>query len=193
MIIHRLDVLEVREVYKKFLSVDFSANERRPLVVIERAMEKGLYVCYAALEEGAICAYAFFVVLPGKNGSGTRYLFDYYAVAEELRGKGIGGCFIGRLLHETLVDASSVLVEIDNPAYAWDEAEREIRERRRSFYIKNGLIDTGVDVCTFGVEFRLMEAVGEAADREEVCRNYADLYRVFLPPKVFERVIVIRG
>jgi len=192
VIIRPLAIPEVRQVYNEYLTADFSADERRPLVMIERAMDKKLYTCWAAFEEDRIQAYAFLEVLPAKEGGGPRYLFDYFAVVKEFRGSGVGSRFMRRLLRESLKDASCALVEIDNPAYALDEAEREIRERRRSFYIKNGLIDTGVDVCTFGVEFRLMEAVGEAVDREQVCRNYSDLYRVFLPPRVFDRVIAFR-
>ena len=45
-------------------------------------MARGEYVCYGAMDGEAILAYAFFVVV------GRRALFDYFAVAEELRDRG---------------------------------------------------------------------------------------------------------
>ena len=141
----------------------------------------------------AIYRFGSFVVLPGIHGAGPRYMFDYYAVIKDMRGMGVGSHFIKKLLAEDLGDGSLVLLEIEDPDCARSPEDREICERRRSFYINNGLIDTGVHVNTFGVEFVLMEAPAFGKHTKcEVREYYADFYRAFLPPLIFRKMILIR-
>ncbi len=188
-----LTLEEVREVYRKYLSEDFPRNERKPLIAIERALLKRQYVCYGAKEGGTILAYAFFVIHNGSDGSDKCFMFDYFAVRKELRGTGIGSLFIRRLLEEQLTDAGCVLLEIDNPEYAPNARDKEICERRRHFYEMNGMIDTGVDVRVFDVEYRLMEApVMRLHKQGEVRAAYEAIYRSYLPAPVYDRMILIR-
>ena len=60
-------------------------------------------------------------------------------------------------------------LEIENPDFAKDEEERALRERRRQFYLRNGIVDTGVNIELAGVEYRIMEMlVGKPHTPDEI-------------------------
>lgn len=67
------------------------------------------------------------------------YLLDYFAVAPEQRGRGLGGAVL-RLLAEQLAgepDAWGMLLEVESDEWG-SEAERALRRRRIGFYRRNG-------------------------------------------------------
>lgn len=166
---------QVRMLYRERLKQDFPANEVKPLWIIERAMSRGEYICYGAVEGDEILAYAFFVV------SGRRALFDYYAVARDLRDMGIGSRFIRALIEGPLSGMDCVLLEVDDPDCATGD-EAALREKRLSFYLRNGLTDTGVRAEVFRVRFRILALpVGGEREPAEVRRIYSEIYHAILP------------
>ena len=184
--VERLTVEQVRELYVRRLKRDFPPDELRPLSRIEQALARGEYMCYGALEGGAILAYAFFVLL------GKRALFDYYAVDEPLRDRGLGSRFLQALIGGPLAGMDRVLLEVDDPDSAENREEAGLRRRRLDFYLRNGLLETGVKATVYGVDFRLLSLpVGVAPTPEETRRLYGQLYRVILPPGLYESKVVI--
>ena len=190
MVVRELQIDEVREVYRKYLTEDFPPDELRPLYMIEEAMQEKRYTCFGCFDEdGAFVGYAFFA--SRETDRGKDYLFDYLAVVREKRDKGIGTAFFGGL-YEALKDAASVVGEVENPDYAESEEERAYREWRIKFYLRNGLLDTGVTVLLYGVEYRVMEMpVNGAHTAEEVREIYSGLYQSILPPKMFEEIFLL--
>ena len=61
------------------------------------------------------------------------------------------------LYGEQFRNASSVLVEVDDPACADSDEEKAVRKRRLTFYLKSGLRDTGARYRAFGVSFLILE------------------------------------
>ena len=120
-------------------------------------------------------------------------LVDYYAVREDLRDAGIGSRFIRALVDGPLRDMDCVLLEVDNPEFAPDAAERGIRERRLRFYLRNGLSDTGVRASVFGVEYIVLTLpVGRPQSREAFKDIYETLYHSFLSDKIYKRRVAVR-
>ena len=107
MTVEILTLPEIRDVYRNQLEYDFPADERKPLGRIEASLKKGQYICYGLKDGTGILAYAFFVVIE------NQYLFDYFAVGEELRGTGIGSRFLKELFSNHLKSASCILLEVD--------------------------------------------------------------------------------
>ena len=186
MNIEVLTLPEIRDVYRHLLKYDFPDDERKPLSRIEKSLEKGQYLCYGIKDGSGIAAYAFFVVIE------NLYLLDYFAVRKDLRGTGVGSRFLKELYGNQFRNVSCVLVEVDDPAYADSEEEKEIRERRLSFYLKNGLRDTGARCRAFGVHFLILECpAGDTHTREDAGEIYSRIYRAILPNRMYSRMIKI--
>ena len=131
-------------------------------------------------EADELLAYAFFVHLP-ENGE-EHYLLDYYAVEKGRRGTGIGSLFLKMLSSDQLKDADCVLLEVEDPECA--EEERETRERRLRFYLRNGMMDTGVKAAVFGADFMILRMPVGKTD-EDFREIYQNVYRILLSGPVF--------
>ena len=188
MNIGRLSAAQLRAVYRERMVRDFPDDELKPLSMIEQALRRGAYECAAMFDGDEILAYAFFVIL---RRDGLQYwLFDYYAVREDLRDSGVGSSFMRALAQYHLRSASCVLLEVDNPDTASDQSERALRLRRERFYLRNGLLRTGVRAYVFGVDYRLLELpVNGAHTSGEVAQIYSDIYRSQLTKELFDTMV----
>lgn len=186
MSIDSLTLREIRIIYRERMKQDFPRNELKPLSMIERTLKRGGYLCYGLRDGADILAYAFFVLTEDV------YMLDYFAVRKDLRGTGIGSGFLKELCGSLLREASCILVEVDDPAFADSDEEKSVREHRLRFYLKNGLRNTGVKACTFGADFLILSFSGdESRIREDAGAFYSRIYRSILPKPVFERMVKI--
>lgn len=146
----RVDLQEFIYIYKNCIKRDFPKNERRPLFMIKPKYKKGMYDCFVLYENKKITAYA--CILKVKNNSAV--LLDYYAVAPDKRGTGIGGKFIKALRKE--IDCDGIILECEMPAKAKNSAEKNICNRRISFYVKNGAELSKYGWYAFKVDYNLL-------------------------------------
>ncbi len=173
-------------VYRERIMKDFAPDEIKPLPRIREALRAGHYACYGAFEGESLAAYAF-VATDGRSA-----MVDYFAVREDLRGRGTGS-----LVLRTLTDALArrfdcVLLESEDPDFAADEEDLRIRRNRIRFYLRNGLIDTAVRATVWHVRYRVLALpVGEIPKAERVRKIYAGIYRLLMPPKIFEKMVII--
>ena len=190
--IEELSLTEVRCLYKERMVYDFPENELKPLNMIEASLARGTYSCLGMKnEEGAILAYGFFVRLTREKEEIR--LFDYLAVRQDLRDKGLGSAFLQELSRRHLKDTVLLLLEVDDPARAPGPEEKRHRERRLSFYLRNGLRDTGVTARVFGADFRLLEfPLSSIHAPLEISGAYEALYRSMLPDDMFRREVHIQ-
>ena len=178
---------DIRRLYSERLKEDFPPDEVKPLAMILRALKKGRYVCFGAVADESILAYAFFVQ------AGADALFDYFAVKKELRSQGIGSRFLQRLIRGPLRDHADVLLEVDDPDLAPDEEEYRKRERRLAFYLRNGLTETSVRAEVWHVGYRILALpIGHIPDPDDARRIYASLYRMMMPEALFKKMVIIR-
>ena len=169
---------EVREIYNDYMKVDFPKDELKPLSAIMKLIDSGAYRCMGYVDdqdtEKKLYAYAFFVK------QNEDYLFDYLAVMENSRNGGIGSSFLAELAKE-FEGAESVIGEVEDPAFARNEADRELQSRRLGFYLRNGYKDTGVRAKTFGVPFIILEMdLGKKHDAKNIIELYKKQYGVYL-------------
>ena len=185
MNIRELTIEEVRKVYKDHVREDFPREERKPLSRIEKTIKEGKYLCLGAFgEKGELLGYAFFVF------EKEACLLDYYAVVPEMRGKGIGSAFLQEAVKNTRAEVT--IIEIEDPEVSVPDEEKKARERRLSFYLNAGCVNTQVHVVTFGVKFLLLEyPVTASHDKDVIAQGYRSIYRSILPKWMFERNIVI--
>ncbi|WP_026529207.1 GNAT family N-acetyltransferase [Butyrivibrio sp. VCD2006] len=178
-----LNPVQVESIYKERLIVDFPEDELKPLDVILRAMEKGIYECLGLWDEGAVIGYAFLVKMD------IDYLIDYLAIYPEKRNSGIGGKML-ELLSEYFAEADNILIEIEDPDKAVNEEEKQLQTRRRSFYLRNICQDTGLRIKCFGVPFQLLVLGKIKSENVEALRElYISFYRMVLPKQIFDENI----
>jgi GNAT superfamily N-acetyltransferase len=109
----------------------FPPNERHPLSVIKERVESGCSKLYVGvLSDKAAC-----MALIWHFKRVNFVLLDYIAVGANYRSLKIGSVFLAFLIKEGIADGKTMLFEVEHPAYG---DNREERERRISFYLKNG-------------------------------------------------------
>ena len=171
---------QVASLYEESMVHDYKKDELKPLKMILKAMDEGIYESLGLSDGERLLGYTFLVK------QGKRYLVDYLAVYPEERDKGRGATIL-KLLSEYITDAEMVIVEVEDPFYAESSEEKEIQERRVSFYFRNGCSDTGLRVRCFGVPFIIICFAGKSSlDRDAVWEAYQSFYRAVLPKKMFE-------
>ena len=184
------DRAEIGRIYRRYMKKDFPANELKPLAMIYRALEQGAYACFALYSGEALLGYAFFYLL--RRGAGALYLFDYFAVVPGRRDEGLGSSFL-RLLSDALRGADCVVGEVEDPETAADAESRLTRERRLRFYLRNGVLDTGVRSRVYGVDYRVLELPTAGAHAPETVRDcYTALYRSMLPHSFFQKHFLVK-
>ena len=77
-------------------------------------------------------------------------------IRREIRDEGVGSRFLQALISGPLRNMDCVLLEVDDPACADTPEEADIRNRRLSFYLRNGLRDTDVKATVYGVQFKIL-------------------------------------
>lgn len=184
------DIGQLKKIYKILMKKDFPPSELKPFSIIKKEIERSEYVCYGMFDDDVLCGYAFFVVRNAENGV-KNYLLDYFAVTEADRNKGIGSAFLG-LISEKLSGSGIIICEAENPDFAEDTDEKNLRERRIGFYIRNGFSDTGVTVRLFGVEYVILEITrNEKHSQDEIKEFYYEVYSRIVPKLLLKKNFVI--
>lgn len=166
----KLEILtkeQVEKLYTERLSVDFPKAELKPLETILDAIEKRSYTALGFFDESEIVGYSFMIKHRGVfSEKDSDYLVDYFAVYPEHRCKGVGSKML-ELLMDYLKEAGEVYGEVEDPDYAQDAESKELQIRRMNFYLKNGCVDTGLEVKSFGVPFRIIKLKGYSDEDDE--------------------------
>ena len=188
MRIDALNIDQIRALHHERLLKDFPLDELKPIGMIESEIARGEYACYGAIEGDSIVAYAFFVTV------NRCALFDYFAVRRDLRNQGIGSRFLQALIQGPLADMDCVLLEIDDPDRAENRRDKAQRLRRQAFYLRNGLIMTGVIVEVYHVFYRILTLpAGISPSDQKIREVYAMLYHSMINENLYKKWIHIPG
>lgn len=155
-----LDMPFILELYQKA----FPAEERKPFSVIERKAAMGSVEILLIRESAKRVGLAIVAI------EEDLALLDYFAIDERWRGRGFGTEALQVLY--ALYSDRQVFLEIEEP----DEAAPNYQERvrRKNFYIRNGMRETGIHVELFGVRMELL-SVGEGLRFEDCEKVYREL------------------
>ena len=181
--LEKLDKTQVENVYNERMIIDFPKDELKPLDILFKAIDKGIYEPLGLFDEDKLIGYTFLV----KNNHD--YLVDYLAVYPQQRNLGSGGIMV-RMLSDYLKDAENLIAEIENPEYAENEDDKILQTRRFDFYKRNNCSDTGLRVRCFGVPFMILRwGTNENEDPHALWDLYQSFYRIMLPKDMFEKNI----
>lgn len=182
----RLTLQQAEQIYMQYMKQDFAPDELKPFGMIQEAWARGEYECLGFYDGAMLSGYAYLVRL------GREYLLDYFAVQADLRGSGYGSRIL-QMLRMEYAEASSILIESENPDYAVDASEFTERQRRLRFYHRAGCLDTGVTVRLFGVEYKVLELpVSGAHSPDAIRESYMRLYLSFLSAERCQKHILLR-
>ena len=202
----RLDEESIRYVYKTYMKIDFPRSELKPLKSILSLIQQKRGEGYGFYDKDELTGYAFLIKAP----SGRAYLIDYLAVLPSLRDRGYGSACLSALqnileekntLHSKILGTGEnmestanereymIMVESEDPSFAADETEKQVRRRRIRFYEKNGFFDSQ-NVCRlFGVEYRILgktSCMTQEEPRNMRCKEELDsIYRTIIPKLVY--------
>lgn len=84
--------------------------------------------------------------------------FWYFAVPEELRGRGIGQRILTQLIEK--YSGQSNILDMESPEQVCENSEQ--RKRRHAFYLRNGFRDTEVGKSFKGIDYTIM-MIGEGS------------------------------
>lgn len=164
-----LDWLRIRLLYRRA----FPRYERKPFAVIRRMNREGRTDVWLAEKNGRFAGLAATI-----NGDDV-ILLDYLAVHEKLRDRGVGSAFLQRLL--LCYKDKGLFVEIE--ATDQDDPTGE-KQRRKQFYLRNGMTEMHVTAILFGVR---MELLSKGCDLD--FDGYREFYRTHYNPWAAEHVV----
>lgn len=208
--IRRLAAEEILRIYTEHSIRHFPADELKPVSSIERMLTEGIYrgygifhhdknnaavsgkadeaaVCPTTSSDGALLCYALFTVLPKQRN----ILLDYFAVMEDFRNLGIGSLFLKHFT-STVTDYDGILIEVENPDYAEDEADLAIRRKRIGFYERNGIIHTGITAEIFSARYCLLFLpVLSTPSLDTIYSDFNEIYRHMVSPEGYQEHVRI--
>lgn len=195
MRIEKLDKDTRAKIYREHMLQDFHEEEVKPLALLERLTEQGLYLCCGCFDGKIPVGYMYFAKAPDSD----RYLLDYYAIYPEYRSKGYGSKILAELKTgnpDVSAFGDVMIAEVEDPDYSENEADRDLRERRIGFYKRNGLRALQLRSRVLGAHYIIM--LLEPANRPPMAeREAADtltaIYKTVFGAAFFEKNIEIAG
>lgn len=149
-----LDILTDGRQYKEQVYTLYEGayprEEKKPLDMMENLADQGKMELLAIVEDGE------FVGLAMNMLSEKTALLDYLAITPEKRCGGHGSVAI-QMLTERFKDKKYILeieMQDDKAENAW------LRKRRKEFYLRNGLKETGLFVHAYETDFELITPDG---------------------------------
>lgn len=166
-----------RKLMKKLYLRAFPKAERKPFSAMCRMAAKGMMEMLVIADQGYLVGLAIT----------ARYkdlvLLDYFAVSEVFRGQNYGSRALEML--KKRYEDKRFLLEIETPD---EKASNQIqRVRRKNFYLRGDMQETGIRISLCGVPMELMSD-GKDVSFEE----YHDIYKYAVNP-VFARKVVFIG
>ena len=153
---------ENRKAFKELYYKSFPESERKPYWLMKYWELQGKMELFEISGNDGFCG--LFITVICKD----LVLVDYLAVTPERRGKGIGSEVL-RLARE-MYRGKSIFLEIETTQKPCPDLENRLK--RKSFYLKNGLIASDFSVDLFGVEMEIL-----CFDRKISFDEYMKLYK----------------
>lgn len=162
------------ERIKSLYNTAFPDDERIPWNYILRLSEE-LSLETTAYYDGD--DFVGFTIFYPRDGVGWWW---YFAVEENLRGKGYGQEILDRF-RQCHADRPFIL-DIESPRQKSDNIAQ--RQRRYDFYVRNGLRDTGVGRSFYGVEYAILISDETPFSRKDYDKIIAEARRNWPPDEI---------
>ncbi|MCX4268291.1 MAG: hypothetical protein OSJ62_06455 [Lachnospiraceae bacterium] len=171
---------ELEQQVKELYLEAFPKEERKPYELMKQKQREGKMQIWAVVQEDKLdfCGLAITILYR------DIVLLDYFAICQDKRGKGIGSKILAKIKEKYA--GKRLFLEIESVSERLEglsKEERTIRERRKGFYSRNGMKETGLEVVLYGVSMEVLSAGGEIDFKE-----YLSLYVDTFGEKVAEKI-----
>jgi len=139
------NIIEWGKIYTLYRSA-FPVTERKPFSIILSMYKKGKTDVWYCTENGSFLGFAATI------NDDSLILLDYFAVVKRKRQKGFGSAILKAL--QTKYIGKGLFVEIES-AYE-DVPDKEVRLRRKQFYLSCGMRQMNVMADVFGTKMELL-------------------------------------
>ena len=168
---HRLQLIE--DLYMRA----FPKAERKPFQLMVKKQAEGTMELLSIEEENQFLGLAIFA--HDKDIA----LLDYFAISDEMRGQGVGSRAIKAL--QKIYAGKRFVLEIETTKKPCNDLE--MRNKRKGFYLRNGLHTMDFDVMLFGVEMEMLSNADHLNFDE-----YLDVYKNACGLKYADKIHLIR-
>lgn len=156
-----LDMNFILDLYQQA----FPEEQRKPFSVIERKAAMGSMEMLVIKEENQRVGLAITAM------EDSLVILDYFAISEKWRGQGDGSEAL--MLLQALYEDRQFFLELEEPD---ENAENQGQIlRRRSFFLKNGMHETGIRIRVSGIA-KAIWATQEGLTYEQCAKVYRSLY-----------------
>lgn len=145
MEIRKANSRELRQMKRLYLEA-FPLAERKPFGLMKRKAKKGEMELLAIVDGSQFVGLAITVLYNDK------VLLDYFAICRAFRGKKYGSEALQILLNN--YQDKRMIFEIELAGENADESDDKVRRKR--FYLRNGLKETGIHIRLFGVPMEIL-------------------------------------
>ena len=170
------------EIFHTLLQEDFPQSEIREKENFENLWEKERYLALGWYENEQLTGYAFFI-----SGGEDTLLLDYFAIHASKRGKGSGSLFLEAFRKYFEQEVNYIVLEAENPQFALDEKDQELREKRIAFYEKNNSFFSGVTTTVLDDHYQILVLPTQEEQRADM--DWAALmeriYGIIFPQKAY--------
>ena len=173
----KLEYIRLKEFKEKLHRIylrDFPESERMPYYMIKKYYKnKKIKILALKDERRNIVAYS---MITEHNGY---ILLLYLAVLKDKRENGYGSLLLN-MLKEKLKNKNMIIIEIESldPSLKLNEEEKIIRQKRRSFYIKNEYLSTNIDVLLYDCKMEILytNLLDKIKDSNYIINEYLNIY-----------------
>lgn len=159
----KADLPNLKKLYKE----SFPLKERKPFWYVKHLINDGRGEFLSIFLEDKFCGFIF--ILKTQN----IVLVDYLAIDKSFQGKGIGSK-ICDLLREKFSD-KTIFLEIELPDLKFDNNAQRVK--RKKFYLKNGLNETGIHLFVYGTEMEVLTFSQTDFDYEDYVKFMKAVYK----------------
>lgn len=152
------DGSQYREQVYALYEEAFPEEEKKPLALMEDLVRQGKMEMLAVTDEGGFAGLAMNMLAE------KAALLDYFAIAPDRRSSGCGSRAIRALLER--FQGKKYIFEIEMQDETAENAED--RKRRKAFYLRNGLKETGLFANVYETDFELLTPDGRLTFAEYV-------------------------
>lgn len=169
---------QLQPVYELYLEA-FPEIERKPIPLIEEKVAEGTSEVFAIMEGDEFVGFAIYVI--GEK----LVLLDFFAILPEKRCGGYGSRVFPLIMNQ--YPDKHFLLEIEDPDGDVEEEEKELRKRRKAFYLRQGMKSMRFLIDLFGVEMEVLTD-GYELDFPE----YHGLIRGVYGPIIDDKILFVR-